>query len=88
MSRQIRKGAQKKKTVSERAAAARDAKVRRIQTGTGIIVVSLVAVAAIIMAAMRQLPVPVAFGVIVLVALRLLILRREIRRESSDSHTP
>jgi uncharacterized membrane protein len=81
------KGA-KKKTAARAAAAARDAKVRRIQTIAGIVVVGLVAVAAIIMALLRQLPVPVAFGVIVLVALRLLILRREIRREASDSHTP
>jgi fatty acid desaturase len=83
MSKQVRKGA-KQKTAAQRAAEeARNEKIRRIQAITGAVVVCLVALAAVVMSMLRQIPVPVAVGLVVLVVLRLFILKHELKRQTS-----
>ena len=80
MSRQTRKVA--KQTAAQRAAEeARDRKVRRFQAALGAMIVGLAAIAAIVMSALRQIPIPVAVGIVLLVVLRLYILKREIKRQ-------
>ena len=63
---------------------ARDIRVRGVQAAIGAFIVGMVAIAAIVMGALGQIPVPVAVGVVLLVALRLYILKREIKRQPID----
>jgi hypothetical protein len=69
----------KKQATAQRAVVeARAVKVRRVQAILGATIVGLVALAAVIMSIMGQLPVPVTVGVVLLVVIRLYILKREI----------
>ena len=58
--------------------------MQHIQTNIGYVVVGLSALGAVVLTATRQLPVPVGIGLVLLVALRLYALKRELRKQGAE----
>lgn len=63
---------------------AQQAKMQHLQTILGYVVVGVSALGAIILTATRQLPVPVGIGLVLLVALRLYALKRELKKQGAE----
>ena len=65
----------------------RDAKMQRVQQVVGYVVVGLSIVGAIVLCLLRQIPVPVAVGLLILVGIRVYALKSELRRQNEDTDT-
>ncbi len=63
-------------------------RMHRIQLAIGSVIIGLGALASIVLAARRQIPVPVCVGVIIFFVLRLVFLKWELRRQAKASAAP
>lgn len=65
------------------AKAARAAKAHKVQLALGTLIIGVGALASIVMAMRRQIPVPVCVGVILFFVLRVVFLKWELRRQAN-----